>query len=110
MKYSRFLLVFVLPVVLISGVLALPRMTKREWFAVITLPILAVVWTTPWDNYLVASGVWRYNPKKVWNVILGYVPLEEYLFFVLQTWAVAFPSILILRQMSAGRPVQGTRR
>jgi 15-cis-phytoene synthase/lycopene beta-cyclase len=110
MKYSRFLLVFVAPVVLISGVLALPRMTKREWFAVIMLPILAVVWTTPWDNYLVASGVWRYNPKKVWNVILGYVPLEEYLFFVLQTWAVAFPSILILRKMNAGQPAQGARQ
>lgn len=110
MKYSRFLLVFVVPVVLISGILALPRMTRREWFAAITLPILAVLWTTPWDNYLVASGVWRYNPKKVWNVILGYVPLEEYLFFVLQTWAVAFPSILVLRKMIVEQPAQGARR
>jgi lycopene cyclase domain-containing protein len=102
MKYSRFLLVFIAPVVVIFGILALPRMTKREWFAVVTLPILAVVWTTPWDNYLVASGVWRYNPQKVWNVILGHVPLEEYLFFVLQTWAVTFPAILVLRKMNQG--------
>ncbi|HEY3341112.1 MAG TPA: lycopene cyclase domain-containing protein [Anaerolineae bacterium] len=109
MKYSKFLLVFVAPVVLISAILAVPRMTKREWFAVLTLPIVAVVWTTPWDNYLVASGVWRYNPKKVWNVILGYVPLEEYLFFVLQTWAVAFPAILVLRKMNARQLSQEKR-
>ena len=110
MKYSKFLLVFVAPVVIVSAILALPRMNKREWFAVITLPILAVVWTTPWDNYLVASGVWRYDPKKVWNVILGYVPLEEYLFFVLQSLAVAFPTILLLRKMSPSHRPQGGGR
>jgi lycopene beta-cyclase len=101
MKYSRFLLTFVAPIVLVSAILAIPRMTKREWLAIILLPIAAVLWTTPWDNYLVASGVWRYDPGKVWNVILGYVPLEEYLFFVLQSLAVGFPMILILRRMRA---------
>ena len=99
MKYSKFLWIFVLPIVVVSGLIALPRMTKRELLAVILLPIIAVVWTTPWDNYLVASGVWRYDPKKVWNVILGYVPLEEYLFFVLQTLAVTFPMLMVLRLM-----------
>jgi lycopene cyclase domain-containing protein len=99
MKYSRFLLLFVVPIVVVSAILAIPRMTRREWAGIILLPILAVVWTTPWDNYLVANGVWRYDSKKVWNVILGYVPLEEYLFFVLQTLAVAFPTLLVLRRM-----------
>jgi lycopene cyclase domain-containing protein len=99
MKYSKFLWVFVLPLVVVSGLIALPRMNKRELLAVLLLPIIAVVWTTPWDNYLVASGVWRYDKTKVWNVILGYVPLEEYLFFVLQSLAVAFPTLMILRVM-----------
>jgi lycopene cyclase domain-containing protein len=101
MKYSRFLLVFIVPIVVVSAAMALPRMTKREWLVIVLLPVLAVVWTTPWDNYLVASGVWRYDPKKVWNVILGYVPLEEYLFFVLQSLAVGFPMLLVLRWMRA---------
>jgi lycopene cyclase domain-containing protein len=99
MKYSRFLLLFVVPIVIMSAIVALPRMTKREWLGIILLPILAVVWTTPWDNYLVASGVWRYDPKKVGNVVLGYVPLEEYLFFILQSLAVGFPMLLVLRRM-----------
>jgi lycopene cyclase domain-containing protein len=105
MKYSKFLWIFVLPIVVVSGLIALPRMNKRELLAVILLPIIAVVWTTPWDNYLVASGVWRYDPKKVWNVILGYVPLEEYLFFVLQTLAVTFPMLMVLRIMRKSEAV-----
>ena len=99
MKYSKFLWVFVVPIVVVSAILALPRMTRRERFAMIVLPVLAVIWTTPWDNYLVASGIWRYDHKKVWNVILGYVPLEEYLFFILQSLAVGFPTLLVLRWM-----------
>jgi lycopene cyclase domain-containing protein len=47
--------------------------------------ILAVVYTTPWDNYLVATGVWFYNPVLVTGIVFGYVPIEEYTFFVLET-------------------------
>lgn len=45
----------------------------------------AVAYTTPWDNYLVASKVWWYDRKLVNGLVLGYVPIEEYSFFVLQT-------------------------
>ena len=47
--------------------------------------ILALVYTTPWDNYLVATGVWFYNPRLVTGLVIGWVPIEEYTFFVLQT-------------------------
>jgi lycopene beta-cyclase len=47
--------------------------------------VLAVLYTTPWDNYLVATGVWYYNPDLVTGIVLGYVPIEEYTFFVLET-------------------------
>ncbi|MBK9747053.1 MAG: lycopene cyclase domain-containing protein [Chloroflexi bacterium] len=46
---------------------------------------LAVAYTTPWDNYLVKTRVWWYDKKLVTGLILGYVPIEEYTFFVLQT-------------------------
>lgn len=46
---------------------------------------LAVAYTTPWDNYLVKSRVWWYDRKLVNGLVLGYVPIEEYSFFVLQT-------------------------
>jgi lycopene beta-cyclase len=47
--------------------------------------VAAVVWTTPWDNYLVATGVWFYDPARVTGLTLGWVPIEEYTFFVVQT-------------------------
>jgi lycopene cyclase domain-containing protein len=44
---------------------------------------IALAYTTPWDNYLVWRGVWSYGTDRVIGTI-GYVPVEEYLFFLLQ--------------------------
>ena len=65
----------------------LPR-TLQAWptrAVVIAHVIVAVLYTTPWDNYLVATGVWWYDPALVTGIILGWVPIEEYTFFVVQT-------------------------
>jgi len=45
---------------------------------------IAFVYTTPWDNYLVAREVWGYPPGRVLATI-GFVPVEEYAFFLIQT-------------------------
>ena len=58
---------------------------RAVWIAIFVHVILAVVYTTPWDNYLVATGVWYYNPDLVTGIVLGYVPIEEYTFFVVET-------------------------
>jgi lycopene cyclase domain-containing protein len=49
------------------------------------LVLVAVIYTTPWDNYLVATQVWWYDPNLVTGLTLGWVPIEEYTFFILQT-------------------------
>ncbi|MBC7876768.1 MAG: lycopene cyclase domain-containing protein [Anaerolineales bacterium] len=58
---------------------------RSVWIAIGIHILLAVVYTTPWDNYLVATGVWYYNPALVTGIVFGYVPIEEYTFFVLET-------------------------
>lgn len=87
MTYLGFLLLF-----LISPILALlftlPRPVagvggSRARWALPLVALLAFVFTTPWDNYLVYRGVWTYGPERVLGVV-GYVPLEEYAFFILQ--------------------------
>jgi lycopene beta-cyclase len=55
------------------------------WMAIAVHIVLAIIYTTPWDNYLVASGVWFYNPALVTGKIIGYVPIEEYTFFIVET-------------------------
>lgn len=99
MTYSLFLLLFlVIPI----GLLALWQREKiraRRWRVAVALTtLIALFYTTPWDNYLVATRVWSYDPARVWNIILGYVPLEEYLFFVLQTLLGALVTLALLKK------------
>jgi lycopene beta-cyclase len=61
------------------------RNGRAVWVAIGIHVLLAVTYTTPWDNYLVATGVWYYNPKLVTGLVIGYVPIEEYTFFVVET-------------------------
>jgi len=61
------------------------RNGRAVWIGIGIHVLLAVIYTTPWDNYVVATGVWYYNPKLVTGWVIGYVPIEEYTFFVLET-------------------------
>jgi lycopene cyclase domain-containing protein len=40
------------------------------------------------DNWWVANGIWYYDPQLICGVVIGWVPIEEYTFFVLQTLMV----------------------
>ena len=85
MTYALFLLLFVISPAAVLGI-GLRRHLDRKYWAMIGLVVLiALAYTTPWDNYLVASGVWRYDPRLVTGLVIGWVPVEEYSFFVLQT-------------------------
>lgn len=96
MTYFGFLLRFlVIPVLVLLAItyrdLSQNRRSSRfrngaaVWTGIALHVLLAVLYTTPWDNYLVATGVWYYNPDLVTGILLGYVPIEEYTFFVLET-------------------------
>lgn len=58
---------------------------RQFWLGLSILGLLAFVYTTPWDNYLVARRVWGYNPRLVSGLFWGWVPVEEYAFFILET-------------------------
>jgi lycopene beta-cyclase len=96
MTYFGFLLRFlVIPILIFLGITYWDNRNHRQirdfrngravWIAIAVHIALAVIYTTPWDNYLVATGVWYYNPDLVTGKVIGYVPLEEYTFFVLET-------------------------
>lgn len=79
----------------------LQRRTREPWGPLAVILGIAVVYTTPWDNYLVAREVWTYPPDAVWFTI-GWVPIEEYAFFVIQTLITGF----IVRLLQARRPIR----
>ena len=92
--YLQFHLVFTLPLVLLlvpwTGWTArraggpFDRSLRFALAALAVHVVIAVVYTSPWDNYLVFRQVWGYPDGRVLFTI-GYVPFEEYLFFILQT-------------------------
>ncbi|HET7230004.1 MAG TPA: lycopene cyclase domain-containing protein [Longimicrobium sp.] len=86
MTYLAFHALFILPPVLALAAWVWRRralLPRRAGWALPAIAAIAFAYTTPWDNYLVARGVWRYGADRVLGVI-GYVPVEEYLFFILQ--------------------------
>jgi lycopene beta-cyclase len=99
MTYAQFHLAFTLPWLALLGYGAwrapasgrrvagdLGRDDRFAWWALAVHGVIAFLYTTPWDNYLVYRGVWGYPPGRVLGTI-GYVPLEEYAFFLIQTLA-----------------------
>jgi len=85
MTYFEFLIRFLLTPILILSIATRRYWNTSFWAAVLIHVFLAVAYTTPWDNYLVSTQVWFYNSKLVTGILLGFVPIEEYTFFVLQT-------------------------
>lgn len=114
MTYFAFLAQFVgIPILCLSLLLLLNKrrlpsnLTGRPWGVIIAAHVvIAVLWTTPWDNYLVATNVWWYDPELVTGLVIGWVPIEEYTFFVVQTvlcglWLVWLAQHLPVRQDAA---------
>lgn len=99
MTYWGFHLVFIIPVLLL--IIATPPYPlagalQRRWVKYLFLiALIAFVYTTPWDNYLVYRNVWWYGTERVLGVI-GYVPIEEYLFFLLQPFLTGFWFVRVL--------------
>ncbi len=58
--------------------------------------VIAILYTTPWDNYLVATRVWSYDPQLVTGFVIGWVPVEEYIFFMLQPILTGLWLLLLL--------------
>ena len=108
MTYFGVLATFILPPLLLLWIVV-PRdlwaylAGRREtinWMPYISVflhVLIALVYTTPWDNYLVASGVWWYDPALVTGLTIGWVPIEEYTFFIVQTLLTGIWTVAVLQ-------------
>jgi lycopene cyclase domain-containing protein len=85
--YVEFLLVFLGPALaMLAALVALGGPARRRDvrpFAVGVVVALALAYTIPWDNYLIARGVWWYGDGTVAHTVWN-APIEEYAFIVLQ--------------------------
>jgi lycopene beta-cyclase len=114
MTYFNFLIIFVLLPILVLLVITwldqragrpTPGFDAKKVPLIIAVHvIIALTYTTPWDNYLVATGVWYYNPNLVAGIVFGYVPIEEYTFFIVQTILVGLWWWFLARRLSLPAP------
>jgi lycopene beta-cyclase len=99
MTYGQFLLLFLVPPLLAALAVTWRIAGRREWLALFAVMALALVYTTPWDNYLVIRGVWSFDDDRVLGVFLWRVPLEEYLFYLLQVLITGLFTVWLLARM-----------
>ena len=95
LTYFTFLFIFIaLPLVGIIAIYVRKYLKNEEeevkqirniMLALTGLIFIALVYTTPWDNFLVENSIWFYDPAKVTGFLIGFVPIEEYTFFIIQT-------------------------
>jgi lycopene cyclase domain-containing protein len=102
----------VIPLVLVGGLTLYDVAYRRKalpdrlhglpaWLVLIAHVIVALIYTTPWDNYLVATRVWWYDPQLVTGITIGWVPIEEYTFFVLQTLLTGLWLLWLARRLTS---------
>ena len=97
MSYGVFLLIFLgTP---IAGLLAAlrGRVPGSALRALALTGALALLYTAPWDNALIRNHVWSFGRSHVLGVVLGVVPLEEYLFYLLQVTLTGLLTLWLLR-------------
>lgn len=96
LSYRHFHLLWTLPLCAALFLIARPFLTKLDRAKLILLPIIAFVWTTPWDNLIVKNRAWFYHRHCIWFTV-GYVPIEEYFFFVIQSLMTTLWCTLLTR-------------
>lgn len=110
MTYWNFLTFFlIIPIVFLSVIAAIDLFrgkkipqalrAKPYWMAVVLHMVIAPLYTFIWDNYLVASRVWWYDPNMVSGKILWWVPVEEYVFFILQPLLGGLWILFVMRRV-----------
>ena len=99
LTYGQFLALFLLPPIAGLAILVVRDQWDRrrlgavakhargrgQWWLLAGLIVVAIVYTIPWDSHLIAEGVWSYAPSRLSGIMLAGIPLEELLFFPLQT-------------------------
>jgi lycopene cyclase domain-containing protein len=83
--YFRFHLIFNLPLLaaLVAATWSDPW-THGEMISLGLVLLAVMIFTTPWDNLAAKWGIWGF-PREKYSLRIGWLPVEEYLFFILQT-------------------------
>lgn len=88
---------YTIPPALLLIVLLKPLLTRTDVYRLLLLVTIAVTYTTPWDSYLIYSGVWAYPSKAALGLAPLGIPVEEFFFFIVQTCITGLLYILLAK-------------
>lgn len=97
MNYLSFLVLFT---IIPSSIFIVILWRTFEWDYVKVLlfvSLIAFSATSLWDNYAVYSGIWFFPEERTLGIKLFYVPIEEYMFFFLQTYTTGLFQLLYMK-------------
>lgn len=108
LTYLQVHIFYNIPPLVLFWLLYRPLSTRGDVRKYVFLVSIAVLYTTPWDNYIIYRKAWQYCSTCVMGTI-GLVPVEEYVFFVTQTLLTCFIHSLLTRCLT-GLPAVAVRR
>jgi 15-cis-phytoene synthase/lycopene beta-cyclase len=95
LTYMEVHLYFTLPLLGVLYWILKPFHSKQDNLKYRFLTLVAFFTASIWDNYIVYHRAWSYCPQCV-TAVIGYVPLEEYMFFIIMTLlTVAFTNLVM---------------
>ncbi len=110
MSYAAFLAIFLgLPLALLLVCLRQRLRDGRLWKLMGLLAILALAYMAPWDHLAAVWGLWTWAPRQTWQVSFWAIPLEEYLFCLLETMLAVTLMYALLTSRRARLPEQQER-
>jgi len=71
--------------------------------------LVAIAYTFPWDNHLIATHIWSYHSASLIGILLGWVPIEEVVFFGLQPLLIGMWLFWLLRRLPVGQATKHTK-
>lgn len=107
LTYLEFLLVAVVAPIVLLVIGARRHLTRQLGAGTAVITLVGLLYTIPWDNALVARGIWWYGEGAVLGR-LSYAPIEEYLFIALQPVLVALWLAWCWPRSEGDAPATGT--
>ncbi|MBX3081311.1 MAG: lycopene cyclase domain-containing protein [Anaerolineae bacterium] len=101
MPYLLFVILFMaLPLVLV--VVRLRGSLRTRHYAALILVLFLSVYIALWSNFMAARGVQYFDGSRVLGLTVGFLPIEHYLFLVLQVALVGASLYLLWRRIYPG--------
>ncbi|KAF2157329.1 Lycopene beta-cyclase [Myriangium duriaei CBS 260.36] len=93
--YALVHLKFNIPPAIALSFLCRPLLTRLDLYRISFLITIAVLYTIPWDSYLIRTKIWSYPQDVIIGPTLYDIPLEEVFFFVIQTYNTSLLYLLL---------------